>query len=78
MMLGAMLRSGPDEDRRFCANVIKETRQAMAGAMTLHVAAANCPQVGRVFPLSEIALAHAQAGRGHKRGNLVIEMEPRA
>ena len=41
-------------------------------------AAAYRPLIGSVFPLSEIALAHAQADSGHMRGNLVIEMAPKA
>lgn len=73
-MLGAMLRPGRGEGRRLCANVIKETQQSMARLMALHEAAAYRPLIGSVFPLSEIALAHAQADSGHKRGNLVITM----
>ena len=77
-MLGAMLRPGRGDGQRLCANVIKETRQAMARVMALHEAAAYRPLIGSVFPLSEIALAHAQADSGHKRGSLVIEMAPKA
>ena len=76
-MLGAMLRPGRGEGRRLCANVIKETQQAMARLMALHAAAAYRPLIGSVFPLSEIALAHTQADSGHKRGNLVIAMAPK-
>jgi NADPH:quinone reductase-like Zn-dependent oxidoreductase len=77
-MLGAMLRPGRGEGRRLCANVIKETRQSMARLLALHEAAAYRPLIGSVFLLSEIALAHARADSGHKRGNLVIELQPNA
>ena len=76
-VLGAMLRPGHGEGRRLCANVIKETQQAMARLMALHEAAAYRPLIGSVFPLSEIALAHTQADSGHKRGNLVIAIAPK-
>jgi NADPH:quinone reductase-like Zn-dependent oxidoreductase len=76
-MLGAMLRPERTGGRRLCASVIKETRQAMARLIALHDVAAYRPLIGSVFSLSEIALAHAQADSGHKRGNLVIDMEPR-
>jgi NADPH:quinone reductase-like Zn-dependent oxidoreductase len=75
-MLGAMLRPTRAGGRRLCANVIKETPQAMARLMALHDTGAYRPLLGAHFPLSEIARAHAQADSGHKRGNLVIEMEP--
>lgn len=77
-MLGAMLRPRRGEGRRLCANVIKETRQAIVRLIALHAAGAYHPLIGSRIPLSEIALAHAQADSGHKRGNLVIEMEPEA
>ena len=77
-MLGAMLRPGRAGGRRLCANVIKETRQAMARLIALHDAVAYRPLIGSSMTFSEIALAHAQADSGHKRGNLVIEMAPTA
>ena len=67
-MLGAMLRPRRAGDRRLCANVIKETRQAMERLIALHDAAAYRPLIGSLIPLSEIALAYAQADSGHKRG----------
>ncbi|MCC5974574.1 MAG: NAD(P)-dependent alcohol dehydrogenase [Rubellimicrobium sp.] len=75
-MLGAMLRPRRAGGRRLCANVIKETPQAMARLVALHEAGAYRPLIGAQFPLKDIAQAHAQADSGHKRGNLVIEMEP--
>jgi NADPH:quinone reductase-like Zn-dependent oxidoreductase len=77
-MLGAMLRRRRAGGRRLCAGVVKETRQAMARLIALHDAGAYRPLIGAHFPLSDIAQAHAQADSGHKRGNLVIEMEPQA
>ena len=77
-MLGAMLRPGRAGGRRLCASVIKESEQAMARLIALHDAAAYRPLISSLIPLSEIALAHAQADSGHKRGNLVIKMEPEA
>jgi len=75
-MLGAMLRPGRAGSRRLCASVIKETQQATARLIALHDAGAYRPRIGAFIPLSEIAQAHAQADSGHKRGNLVIGMEP--
>jgi NADPH:quinone reductase-like Zn-dependent oxidoreductase len=76
-MLGATLRPRRAGGRRLCAGVIKETPQAMARLMALHQAGAYRPLIGAQFPLKDIAQAHAQADSGHKRGNLVIGMEPR-
>ncbi|WP_209428281.1 NAD(P)-dependent alcohol dehydrogenase [Pararhodobacter sp. SW119] len=75
-MLGAMLRPRRAGGRRLCASVIKETPQAMARLMAQHQAGAYRPLIGARFPLTDIAQAHAQADSGHKRGNLVIEVEP--
>jgi len=75
-MLGAMLRPRRAGGRRLCANVVKETPQALARLVALHQAGAYRPLMGAQFPLADIAQAHAQADSGHKRGNLVIEMEP--
>jgi len=75
-MLGAALRPRRAGGRRLCANVIKETPQAMARLIALHQAGAYRPLIGAQFPLQDIAQAHAQADTGHKRGNLVITMEP--
>lgn len=77
-MLGAMLRPGRAGGRRVCASVIKETQQATARLIALHDAAAYRPLIGSLVPFSDIALAHAQAESGHKRGNLVIEMGRKA
>lgn len=76
-MLGAMLRPRRAGGRRLCANVIKETPQAVARLIALHDAAAYRPLIGAIVPFSEIAQAHAMADSGHKRGNLVIGMEPK-
>jgi len=75
-MLGAMLRPKQAQDRRLSASVIKETPQAMARLMALHEARAYRPLIGACYPLSDITQAHAQADSGHKRGNLVIELDP--
>lgn len=75
-MLGAMLRPRRAGGRRLCAGMVKETPQAMARLLALHQAGAYCPLIGARIPLTEIAQAHAQADSGHKRGNLVIGMEP--
>ena len=50
----------------------------MERLLALHEAAAYSRLIGFVFPFSEIARAHTQADSGHKRGNLVIEMAPKA
>lgn len=75
-MLGATLRPYRAGDRRLCASVIKETPQAMARLMALHEAKVYRPLIGARFPLTDVATAHALADSGHKRGNLVIEVEP--
>ena len=75
-MLGAVLRPRRARGRRLCAGMVKETPQAMARLLALHQAGAYRPLIGARIPLTEIAQAHAQADSGHKRGNLVIGMEP--
>lgn len=74
--LGAMMRPQRERGCRLCANVIKESPQAMARLLAMHEAGAYRPLLGARFPLHEIARAHAEADSGHKRGNVVIEMEP--
>lgn len=76
--LGAMLRPRREGDRRLCAAVIKESPEAMARLMAMHEAGSYHPLLGTRFPLVDIVRAHAEADSGHKRGNLIIEMEPQA
>lgn len=75
-MLGAMLRPRRAQGRRICAGLVKETPQAMARLLDLHQAGGYQPLIGKTLPFAEITRAHALADSGHKRGNLVIEMEP--
>ncbi len=75
---GALLRPRRERDRRLCAAVIKESPEAMARLIAMHEAGAYRPLMGTRFPLVDIARAHAEADSGHKRGNLIIEMEPQA
>ncbi len=75
-MLGAMLRPRRAGGRRLCAGVVKETPKALSRLLDLYRAGAYRPLMGEAFPLSAIARAHAHADTGHKRGNIVILMEP--
>ncbi|OJG00156.1 hypothetical protein AX760_25580 [Pararhizobium antarcticum] len=75
-MLGAALRPMRVGARKLVAGVIKETPQALGRLIALHDIGAYRPHIGAEFPLSEIVQAHAQADSGHKRGNLVILMNP--
>ncbi len=72
--LGAALKPRRERGIRLCANVIKESPQAMARLLAMHDAGAYRPIIGARFPFNDIALAHAAADSGHKRGNIVIEM----
>ncbi len=74
--VGAMMRPRRERGCRLCADVIKESPQAMARLLAMHDAGAYRPLLGARFALHEIARAHAEADSGHKRGNVVIEMEP--
>lgn len=76
--IGALLRPRRKGDRRLCANVIKESPEAMARLIAMHEAGSYRPLMGTRFPLVDIVRAHAEADSGHKRGNLIIEMEPHA
>ena len=73
-MLGAMIRPRRDSSRRICANVMKESAEAMARLISLYNAGAYRPLLGESFPLAEIARAHALADSGHKLGNVIIRM----
>lgn len=74
-MVGVMLRPRRAQGRRICAGVVKETPQSMARLLDLHQAGGYQPLIGDTIPFAEITRAHALADSGHKRGNLVIEME---
>lgn len=76
--IGAMLRPRRERDCRLCAAVIKESPEAMARLMATHEAGSYRPLMGARYSLVDIARAHAEADSGHKRGNLIIEMEPHA
>ncbi|WP_371133268.1 zinc-binding dehydrogenase [Hydrogenophaga sp.] len=73
-VMGASLLPWRTQGRRICARIIKETRHAMTRLIDIHVAGGYRPLLGEVFNLKEIDRAHAAAGSGQKRGNLVIEM----
>jgi NADPH:quinone reductase-like Zn-dependent oxidoreductase len=77
-MLGAVLRSRRAGGRRIRAGMVAETPQAVARLLALHGAGGYRPLLGGSFPLDDIAHAHEVADGGHKRGNLVIVMEPSA
>lgn len=76
--LGAALRPRRERGCRICAGVIKETPQALARLVTMHEAGAYRPLMGARFAFTDIVRAHAEADSGHKRGNIIIEMEPHA
>lgn len=71
-MLGAVLRPKRKKAHRICAGIVRETAQALSRLIALHHAGGYRPLIGEVFPLPEIARAHACADSGHKRGNLVV------
>jgi len=73
-LLGAMIRPRRDSDCRICANVIKETPEAMARLIALYTAGSYRPLLGESFSLAEIVRAHAAADSGHKVGNVTIRM----
>lgn len=53
---------------------VRETRAAMARLLGLHAAGGYRPVIGPVLPFDRIAEAHAIAGSGRKRGNVVVTM----
>ena len=68
---GALLRPRRDGRRR-CAGITRETRDRMERLIALHAAGGYTPVLGPVLPMAQIVQAHAIAGGGHKRGNLVV------
>jgi NADPH:quinone reductase-like Zn-dependent oxidoreductase len=75
-MVGATLNPKRSSGRRVCAGVIKENRRAMDRLIGLHASGKYRPLLGEIFRLSDIQDAHAAAESGHKRGNLVLKMDP--
>ena len=53
---------------------VRETRAAMVRLLTIHAGGGYRPVIGPVLPFDHIAEAHAIAGSGRKRGNVVVTM----
>lgn len=53
---------------------LAETRAAMARLLAIHAEGGYRPVVGYTIPFDRIAEAHALAGSGRKRGNVVVTM----
>jgi NADPH:quinone reductase-like Zn-dependent oxidoreductase len=75
-LLGGAVRPERAGGRRLCAAMIRETPAALDRLLELHRAGHYRPLIGETLGLSDIARAHALADSGHKRGNLVITMDP--
>ena len=75
-MLGALLRPRRSMGRRIVVGVADESRAAMERLIALHAAGAYRPVVGTVLPFDRIRDAHALAGSGHKRGAVVVRIDP--
>lgn len=72
--LAANLR--PGGARR--AGVTRETHTAMTRLLGLYQTGAYRPLIGAALPFTRIIDAHALASSGHKRGNVVVLMQPGA
>ncbi|MFN3954664.1 MAG: NAD(P)-dependent alcohol dehydrogenase [Pararhodobacter sp.] len=72
--LAANLR--PGGARR--AGVTRETHGAMTRLLELYQTGAYQPLIGTALPFTRIIEAHALASSGHKRGNVVVLMQPPA
>ena len=59
---------------RVAGGVIADSKSAMERLISLHAAGVYRPDIGEVRPFAEIAAAHARAGSGHKRGNVVVSL----
>ena len=75
-MLSAILRPRRSMGRRIVVGVADESRAAMERLIALHAAGAYRPVVGTVLPFDRIRDAHALAGSGHKRGAVVVRIDP--
>jgi NADPH:quinone reductase-like Zn-dependent oxidoreductase len=53
----------------------RETRASMTRLMAIHAVGGYRPVIGPVLPFDRIAEAHAIAGSGRKRGNVVVTMD---
>lgn len=73
--LGAGLRPRRN-GRRITAGNFTETKAGMERLLALHAQGAYRPVAGTVLPFAEIVAAHRLAGSGHKRGNVVVMMDP--
>lgn len=71
--LGAALRPRRG-GRQVLAGVVAETPATMARLLGLHAAGGYLPVVGEVLAFDDIRRAHALAGSGTKRGNVVVVM----
>ncbi len=59
---------------RITGGIVADKKSAMERLIGLHASGVYRPIVGEVFPFAEVAAAHALAGSGHKRGNVVIRL----
>lgn len=76
--LGQTLRANLRPGGPVRAGVISETPAAMARLLGLYHAGAYRPLIGATLPFNRIQEAHALASSGHKRGNVVVVMDPAA
>jgi NADPH:quinone reductase-like Zn-dependent oxidoreductase len=76
-MLGASLRPRRGT-MRITGPLVDDGRASVARVLALHRQGALHPVIGHRLPLAEIRTAHALADTGHKRGAIVVTMQPGA